>query len=189
MFISANVYAFNITANPYFGFNGFQTSVTYKAKSGIDYANAMPSKYWGAGMYFGVDLHEHWAFELGYDQTLSQSQRVNSITGIDTVESRLISMRYDVIFKKTVATDLKLVGILGLVNGVNNVSIKANAATVDSNFQQGGFSNGYEYGVGFWKDEPEYYTYRFEYKNRNIDYGGIADSSRIINFGVNVKLY
>ncbi len=180
--------AFNVTASPYFGISGSSTSVEYANYNGIDYSAAMPKKFMGLGAHFGMEMHENLAMEIGYDATQKESAEVSGVTGISSLSAKLNAIRVDIMPKIRTGNDMQLVGILGIVSGVNSVQLNKHDASVEGKFQQGGFSNGYQYGVGIWKDLSHNSMTRFEYRKQFLDYGGIANQVEMISVGISFKM-
>ena len=181
-----NSNAFTTTASPYFGLSLSKSKLDMAETGAVSYKGLMPSSYTNTGFFFGLDLHENLGFEFGYENSRAKSMETNGAYGIDSLSARIATIRYDILGKYNMTPETTLVGILGIVQGISSVSTSGSA--INGNVQQGGFSNGWEYGAGVWRAYDERIFGKVEYRKQNVEYGGIANSSSSLLLGVGIRL-
>jgi len=175
-----------IEARPYVGGSFTKYKTDYTENNGISYKGLIPSSYTGYGFFFGLEMSEFFNLEFGYDLASAGSLDSHGAYGLDSVGSRLTTMRYDAIVKLPLNSFTKVLLIGGLIQGVNSTSIQGNE--VDGRFKQGGYSTGYEYGFGLMRDYDDIIFTKFEYRKQVISYGGIANGAQVYSFGIGFKL-
>ncbi len=186
LLFSSNARADGVVASPYIGVDLSLSKYNFANHNGINYSSAMPSSYKSLGFLFGLDLHEFFGLEFGYSSSGNESRSLGGQNGIDSLQSKITMMRYDLILKlRPQGQDFTIVGILGLLQGIASVNITGNS--IDGRFKQGGYSSGYEYGFGLWKDFDSRFFGKAEYRKQEIDFGGIASGGKVYTLGIGFR--
>ena len=176
----------DVLLNPYLGIQAGIGSYEYTQKAGIDYSSIMPKNNQAMGFFLGFDINDYFYFEFGYDSTKAAHKATGGQYGIDSENSQIILMRYDLGLKIPIGiTNYQILGIFGAVQGIN--SVKFTGATVNGAAQQGGYSFGYEYGIGVKKDFSQDIFGRINMIKQNLSFDGIANGGTLYSIGFGVK--
>lgn len=184
-------FAMTSVLNPYVGASFGFMNIDYKSlgKKGIDYAGTMPDSNNSYGLMFGFDLNNNFSFEFGYQNGLKERKGNVAEYGLGSVSSQITLITYDMILKLSLGNELdgyKAVGIIGAVNAINSVTVSGDK--IDGAYQHGGYSTGWEYGFGLWKEWTVRSNIRLEYKKQMVSFGGIANGMSMISAGFTYSL-